>query len=209
MSVRDDPTSAGFGGSFTWGERPAMVIVDLSRGFTDPGSPLVCDLDAVVATTASLTESAHTNGVPVAFTTIAYRRDLSDTGVWRRKVPALAALVEGSPLVEIDPRLPRDPDDPVFVKRGASGFHGTGLGAWLRRQRADCVVVAGASTSGCVRATVVDAVQEGWPTFVVPECTGDRDPAAHEATIFDMSLKYADLLEVTEAHRRFETRPRP
>ena len=209
MSVRDDPGAVGLGGAFTWGERPAVVVVDLSVGFTDPTSALVCDLDAVVASTALLVEAAHAAQVPVAFTTIAYRPDLSDAGAWARKAPGLAALIDGSPFVEIDPRLPLGEHDPVFVKRGPSAFHGTGLARWLHNQRADCVVVVGASTSGCVRASAVDAVQEGWPTFVVRECVGDRDSAAHEATLFDLGLKYADLVSLAEVQQRLEFRRLP
>lgn len=208
MSVRDDPEAAGFGGAFTWGERPA-VVVDLSLGFTHSTSPLVCDLDAVVASTAMLVQAAHASRIPVAFTTIGYRPDLSDTGPWVRTIPGLAMLVDGSPFVEIDQRLPRTRHDPVFVKTGASAFHRTALDAWLQDQRADCVVLAGASTSGYVRATAVDAVQKGWATFVVPECVGDRDPAAHEATMFDLGLKYADLVSLTEVRQRFELRRLP
>lgn len=209
MGIDGHPASEGFGGSFTWGDRPGLVVVDLSVGFTDPASPLACDLDEVVASTRHLVAAAHAAGLPVGFTTIAYRSDLSDTGVWVRKVPALGALVHGSPLVQIDSRLEPTEQDPVFVKRGASGFHGTGLAAWLRRQHADCVVVVGASTSGCVRATAVDAVQEGWPTFVVRECVGDRDAAAHEATLFDLALKYADLINLETVQRRFERQGSP
>lgn len=180
------------------GTRPGIIVVDLSLGFTDPSSPLACDVRSVVPATARLLADARAAGLPIAFTAIAFQVDLSDGGAWLRKFPAMNVLVDGSRLVQVDPELGMRPGDKLIVKRGASGFHGTDLAEWLHHQGVDCVVVVGASTSGCVRATSVDAVQGGWPTFVVSDCVGDRDAAAHHASLHDLDLKYADVLPLPE-----------
>lgn len=148
--------------------------------------------------TLELLEAARAANVPVAFTTIAFEPDRSDAGPWLRKIPALEILVVGSRLVQIDPRLPQKSADLIVRKTGASAFHRTGVATWLRDRGVDSVIVVGASTSGCVRATAVDAMQEGWPTFVVSDCVADRDRVAHEAALYDLQAKYADVLSLGE-----------
>lgn len=194
MSLRQVPE--GLGGRLELGTRPGLVIVDLSLGFTDPASPLACDMGTVLPATGRLVQAAREAFVPIAFTTIAFRKNLSDGGAWLRKIPAMAVLAEGSRWIEIDPGLQRRPSDKLISKRGASAFHGTDLAGWLRLREVDSVIVVGASTSGCVRATAVDAVQEGWPTFVVSDCVADRDRLAHESALYDLDAKYADVLDL-------------
>src|ERR1700758_874150 len=149
---------AGFGERLSWGRRPAVIVVDFSRGFTDPAYPTGAAMDEAVTRTAELITVARAPRCPVIFTTIAFRSPL-EGGVWLQKAPGLAALEYGSPLVELDPRLGAAPSDPLVVKRGASAFFGTGLAAMLAATRVDTVVLCGATTSGCVRATAVDAIQ--------------------------------------------------
>jgi nicotinamidase-related amidase len=192
---------AGFGGRGPRGSRPAIVVVDLSRGFTDPAWPTGSDLTAVVTATDRLLEVAHETGAPAVFTTIAYDDADVDGGAcaWLRKAPGLAILREGSEAVELDPRLRRRAQDALVVKKGASAFFGTALASLLTALGADSVIVCGATTSGCVRASCVDAIQSGFPVLVPRECVGDRAEGPHEANLFDIDAKYGDVVTLEEA----------
>ena len=190
-------TFAGFHGRAGFGTRPALVVVDVNVGFTDPASPLVCDLDDCVAAIAELLGAFRSAGLPVVFTTVVY----DDFGkraaaVFIEKVPALLVLEPGSAWVEIDPRIAPAEGEPVLSKHFASAFFGTTLSSLLSTAGCDTVVVTGASTSGCVRATVVDALQHGYRVVVPREAVGDRNPAAHEANLFDIDAKYGDVVSV-------------
>lgn len=189
---------AGFGAPVVRGARPALLVVDFSRGFTDPAYPTGADMTEAVLATAQLVVTAHRRGVPVVFTTIAFSSPLEGRA-WLHKAPGLAALQAGSPAVELDPRLPRDPADTVVVKHGASAFFGTGLAALLASCGTDTLVVCGATTSGCVRASVVDAVQSGYGVLVPRECVADRAQGPHDANLFDMQAKYADVVSLADA----------
>ncbi len=199
---RDAPPEAegAFGGRAGFGARPAVIVVDLNRGFTDPDSPLACDLDAPLGATRALLEVAREAGVPVVFTTVAYD-DVAEraAAVFLRKVPALGILRPDSPWVEIDPRLGRRDDEPVVVKAFASAFFGTPVAALL--SGCDTLVVCGASTSGCVRATVVDAMQHGIAPIVPRECVGDRSEAAHAQALQDIGGRYGDVVSLGEVTR--------
>jgi N-formylmaleamate deformylase len=176
------------------------VVVDLSRGFTEEAWPTGADLSEVVAATDTLLAAAHASGAPVVFTTIAYdQADVDGACAWLRKAPGLAVLREGSELVEIDPRLRRRAEDPLVVKKGASAFFGTALAATLVALGADSVVICGATTSGCVRASCVDAIQYGFPVLVARECVGDRAEGPHEANLYDIDAKYGDVVSLDEA----------
>ena len=190
--------SEGFGGDLGFGARPAVVVVDLVNGFTDPASPLGADLDAVVESTRALLDAAREAAVPVLFTTVVYD-DANERAaeVFLRKVPALAVLRPGSRWIEVDARLGRRDGEPVLPKAFASAFFGTPLASMLAGR--DTLVVCGATTSGCVRATVVDALQHGLAPVVPRECVGDRWEAAHEANLFDMQAKYGDVVPLSEA----------
>jgi maleamate amidohydrolase len=190
---------AGFGHSIVRGERPALLVVDFSRGFTDPEFPTGADLTAEVGATARLAEAMRAKGGPVIFTVIAFHASLRDAGAWPAKFPGATTLVEGTPAVELDPRLSPGPNDVLVVKKGASAFFGTNVAGILAAQRVDTVVVCGATTSGCVRASVVDSMQYGFQTLVVRDCVGDRAQGPHEANLFDMQAKYADVISLDEA----------
>lgn len=191
---------AGWGGRVPRGTRPAVLVVDLSRGFTEPEFPTGADLTDVVAATAELIETAHSTGAPVLFTTIAYEEaDLDGGCAWLRKAPGMGILRAGSELVDLDPRLPRRAADALVVKKGASAFFGTDLAAALVTRGVDTVLVCGATTSGCVRASVVDAVQSGFNVLVPRPCVGDRAAGPHEANLFDIDAKYADVIDLDDA----------
>jgi nicotinamidase-related amidase len=202
--LRSTYASAGFSGGFELGERPVLLVVDLCRGFTDPACPLGTEAPAEIDRARGVLDAARRTGALVVFTTIAYDEAALATNVWLRKVPSLRELTVGSPWVGIDPRLGRRPQEPVVAKTGASAFFGTALASLLVAAGVDSVVVLGATTSGCVRSSVVDSVQHGFPTFVVPDCCVDRAPGPHEANLFDMTAKYADPLTAEEVVSHLE-----
>ncbi|WP_326725573.1 isochorismatase family protein [Streptomyces sp. NBC_00243] len=201
---------AGFGAPVRRGSRPAIVVVDLTRGFTEEGFPSGADLTEVVGATGELIEAARPAGVPVVFTAIAYTpaEAAGEAVVWLQKAQGMRALLEGSEEVEIDPRLPREPDDHLIVKKGASALFGTSLAALLTGLGRDTVLVCGATTSGCVRATAVDAVQSGFSVLVPRECVGDRAPGPHEANLFDIQAKYGDVIGLKDAVAYLDGLPR-
>jgi maleamate amidohydrolase len=190
---------ARLGESVTMGSRPAVLVVDFSCGFTDPACALGSDLTAEVEATRRLLDAAREKGLPVIFTTIGFEQSLKDGGLWLQKVPSLGDLQLGGRWVEIDPRLDRRPEETIIVKKGASGFFGTNLAAVLISQRVDSVIMCGATTSGCIRATAIDLLQHGFPTLVPRECVGDRAQAPHEANLFDIQAKYADVVPLEDA----------
>jgi maleamate amidohydrolase len=190
---------ARLGESVTMGSRPAVLVVDFSCGFTDPECALGSDLSAEVDATRRLLDAAREKELPVIFTTIGFEQSLKDGGLWLQKVPSLGDLQLGGGWVEIDPRLGRRPEETVIVKKGASAFFGTNLAAVLVTQGIDSVILCGATTSGCVRATAIDLLQYGFPTLVPRECVGDRAQAPHEANLFDIQAKYADVVPLEEA----------
>jgi maleamate amidohydrolase len=198
---------ARLGGTLTLGERPAVLVVDFSCGFTDPECALGADMTAEVGATKGLLDAARAKGLPVVFTSIGFEPSLKDGALWLQKAPALGDLQLGGRWVEIDPRLERRNDEPVLVKKGASAFFGTNLAAILVSQGVDTVVLCGATTSGCVRATAIDLLQNGFPTLVPRECVGDRAEAPHEANLFDMQAKYADVVSAEEALAYLESVP--
>ncbi len=198
---------SGLGASVTLGTRPGVLVVDFSCGFTDPDCALGSDLTSQVEATRRVLEAARAKGLPVVFTTIGFDTSLKDGGLWMQKVPTLAALQMGGRWVEIDPRLEPREDETVIVKKGASGFFGTNLATVLITQGVDTVVLCGATTSGCIRATAIDLLQYGWPTLVPRECVGDRAQAPHDANLFDIDAKYADVVSIEEALGYLESVP--
>jgi nicotinamidase-related amidase len=184
-----------------------VLVVDFSCGFTDPECPLGADMAGEVEATRRLLDAARDKGLPVVFTTIAFAPNLKDGGLWMQKVPALAALQLGGAWAKIDPRLGVRDDETVIVKKGASGFFGTNLASVLVSHGVDSVILCGATTSGCIRATAIDLLQYGWPTIVPRECVGDRAQAPHDANLFDIQAKYADVVSVEDALAYLESIP--
>jgi nicotinamidase-related amidase len=192
--------SAAFGGRAGAGRAPALVVVDVTLGFTDPASPLACDLDGPVGAIGELLAAARAAATTVVFTTVAYGPgDHAAAATFLAKVPALGVLEAGSRWAQVDPRIAPRPTEPVLVKLFASAFFATPLASLLTARGHDGLVVCGASTSGCVRATVVDALQHGFRPVVAREAVGDRDPAAHEQALRDVDGRYGDVVELGEA----------
>ena len=190
---------ARLGQSVTLGSRPAVLVVDFSRGFTDPECTMGSDLTEEVEATTRVLAAAREKGLPIIFTTIGFESNLKDGSLWLQKAPALAELQVGGKWVEIDPRLERGEDEVVILKKGASAFFGTNLPSILVSQNVDTIVLCGATTSGCIRATAIDLLQYGYPTLVPRECVGDRAQAPHEANLVDIQAKYADVVSVEDA----------
>jgi maleamate amidohydrolase len=180
------------------GVRPALLIVDFVRGWTDQASPLAADLDAPVDATVALLR-ARPRHVLAIFTSVAYAPGEEATNMLCRKAPRVACLRPDSPWIEIDPRLPRIEGDLVLAKKFASAFFDTGLAPILRKRNVDTLLICGCVTSGCVRASAVDAAQHGLRPLVVREAVGDRSVLAHEANLMDIDQRYGDVIGLAEA----------
>jgi maleamate amidohydrolase len=190
---------ARLGQSVPLGARPAVLVVDFSRGFTDPESTMGSELTREVEATNRLLAAAREREIPVIFTSIGFEPNLKDGSLWLEKAPGLGELIIGSKWVEIDPRLERRDEETVILKKGASAFFGTNLPSILVSHGVDTIVMCGATTSGCIRATAVDLLQYGYPTLVPRECVGDRAQAPHEANLVDIQAKYADVVSIEDA----------
>ena len=189
----------GFGGRGGFGRRPALVVIDMTLGFTDPQSPLACDLEGPISEIQKLLAAARRAEIPIAFTTVAYREsDKLTAAAFIEKVPALLTLQAGTRWAEIDPCIAPEETEPVLNKLFASGFFGTGLSSLLTAAGVDTLIITGASTSGCVRATAVDALQYGFRPVVPREAVGDRNEQAHEANLYDIDAKYGDVVSAGE-----------
>jgi maleamate amidohydrolase len=185
----------GFGRRIGFGERPALLVIDLIHGFTDPAMPLGAPLDGEVAATLRLLEAARACQVPVVFSTVVYEDDdLADAGIWALKQSGIRTLRAGTDAVEVDHRLAPQPGEAILAKKYASCFFGTDLVPRLLSRRVDTLLITGCTTSGCVRASAVDACQTGFRPMVVREAVGDRSAAAHTQSLFDLDAKYADVV---------------
>jgi maleamate amidohydrolase len=189
----------GFARTLGVGAAPALVVVDFQVGFTDAAVFGGGGINAAIRKTVRLLALARARGWPVAHTRTVYAEDGSDCGVFVAKVPALAKLTETNPDSQIVPELAPARGELVVRKRQASAFFGTGFSGWLALRRVDTLFVAGCTTSGCVRATVVDACAHDVRPIVVTDCVGDRAAGPHEASLFDMRQKYADLMSLADA----------
>lgn len=189
----------GFGRRVGFGRSPALLVVDFLQAFTDPASALGAAVDNEISAVNRLLDLAHEASVPVFFSSISYNEvDLGDAGVWLRKIGGLAALRANTPEVAQDPRLHVNAGDALIVKKYASCFFGTDLQSRLQFRRIDTLVVAGCSTSGCVRATVVDACQLGLHAIVAREAVADRSGRAHRQSLIDIEMKYGDVRSVAQ-----------
>ena len=180
------------------GSRPALVVVDVVKGFTDPDCALGSECADVVAANVRLMHEFHQRQLPIFLTTVIYRHD-KQARVFRDRLPALELLVPDSPWIEFDPQLPIIESDVVIEKVHASSFHGTSLQEQLVDLQVDSLVVTGLTTSGCVRATVVDGLQNGFPVVVPEEAVGDRSSSAHRSNLYDLNAKYADVVDLDTA----------
>jgi nicotinamidase-related amidase len=197
----------GFGLPTGFGERPALLVIDIMKAFTDASLPLGSNLDRQILETNKLLDVAHAIGAPVFFSYVAYDEpDCADAGIWGEKMTGLYGLTADSPIVALDERLHRNANDAVFVKKYASCFFGTDFVSRLTSRRIDTLVIAGCTTSGCVRATAVDAIQYGFRPIVAREAVGDRSQPAHDQSLFDIQAKYGDVVGVDAIVERLAQR---
>lgn len=190
--------SRGFAQRVGFGTRPALLIIDFIKGFSDLNSPLASNLDKEIAATRKVLNAARKLKLPIAFTMVEYDAGFRDAGVFIKKVPSLAVLKKGSTWVEVDDRLKPRANEHVLVKKYASAFFGTSLASTLTAAGVDTLLIAGCTTSGCVRASAVDGCQHGFRTIVIEECVGDRAQAPHAANLFDINAKYGDVVSLAE-----------
>lgn len=189
-----DYAGAGFGGNLGFGKRPALVIIDFVMAYLEPSSPLYAGVEAELKVNEILLAAARKAGIPVIFTNVVYTPGGADGGHFYRKVTSLKVYDRGSPLGEFPPSLMPAPHEVVVTKQYASAFFGTSLASTLVSQGVDTVIVTGLSTSGCVRASSLDALQHGFIPIVVRDACGDRQASVHEANLFDLQAKYADVV---------------
>jgi maleamate amidohydrolase len=188
----------GFAQSIGIGAAPALVIVDFVIGFTDPAHFGGGNIAPAIARTVDLLALARARNWPVVHTRVVYADDGSNCGGFTRKVPALRRLTETSELSQIVPELTPQSGELILRKHNASAFFGTELAGWLASRRVDTLFIAGCTTSGCVRATVIDSCSYNFRTIVAADCVGDRALGPHEANLFDMRQKYADVMTFEE-----------
>jgi maleamate amidohydrolase len=201
IDMKRDYAAAGFGGKMVWGKHPGLILVDFARAYFDLLSPLSANYGEVRANALRLREQAERSGAPIIFTRVEY--DGADPalngGQFYKKVPALRSFDIGNPMGDFTEQLCPAATDIVITKQYPSAFFGTDLAGQLTALGVDTCVVADLSTSGCVRATALDALCNGFVPLVVSDACGDRDRAIHESNLFDLSAKYADVVTTEDA----------
>jgi len=198
-SLHANYSTGAFGGKLGFGSRQALLMVDFAQAYFAPESPLCANRPEVIPQALALLQWARARSMLVCHTRVEYRADGLDGGVFFRKVPALKVFCSGNPLGEVVPELAPLADEPVVTKQYASAFFGTSLASTLHAQGVDCVLLAGMSTSGCVRASGVDALQHGFIPVVISDACGDRHPQPHNSSLFDLNAKYADVMTLAQA----------
>ena len=194
-----DYARAGFGGRLSVGQKPALLVIDVVMAYLAPDSPLYAGVEAALAANERLVQAARAAGIPVIFTNVVYQPGGLDGGQFFRKVPALKAFEAGSAMGAFPPSLQPLASELVVSKQYPSAFFGTSLASTLHAAGIDTLLMGGFSTSGCVRASALDALQHGFAPFVVREACGDRDTAPHEANLFDMQAKMAEVIDEARA----------
>ncbi len=194
----------GFGGRIALGRSPALLVVDLVNGFVDPAIFGGGNILEAAERTKPVIELFRRHGAPIVFTRIVYEEDGSNAGVWCEKVPGLRELTESAPASHVVDFLAPRRGDVIIRKTQPSAFFETGLASILRYRGVDTIVVTGATTSGCVRASIIDAISCNFRPVAVTDCLGDRAPEPHQANLFDIGQKYANLCDSAELARLFQ-----
>lgn len=190
---------AGFDGHLPFGDKPALLIVDFAMAYLDPASPLYADAEGALASNVRLLAAARAANVPVIFTKVEYTPGGANGGLFYRKIPALSVFDAGSPLSEFPDSLKPKAGEDVVTKQYASAFFDTSLATVLNDKHIDTLLITGVSTSGCVRATALDALQNGFAPFVISDACGDRHTEPHFASLFDLQAKYAEVISEKQA----------
>ncbi|MGI5376621.1 isochorismatase family protein [Streptomyces sp. CA-251387] len=207
-ALRDeDYERAGLVGQLAPGTSPALLLVDPARAYVDPDCPLYAGVEPAVEAMKALLAAARRARIPVVVTRVRFRSDGRDGGVFYRKVPTLRVFAEGSPYGDFIDGLAPAADELTITKQYPSAFFGTPLGAYLTAAGIDTLLLGGLSTSGCVRATALDAMQHGFVPVVVEEAVGDRDPDVHAANLFDIRHKIGEVWPMGRAEEYLARRP--
>jgi maleamate amidohydrolase len=193
-----------FGQRMGFGVKPGLLVVDFTIGFNDPDAFGGGNIADAIRNTVGLLAAARRLRMPIAHTRIVYAEDGSDANVHTLKVPSLRRLTEGNPASHFVPEVAPRPGEIVIRKRLPSAFFGTDLAGMLVAKGVDTLVIAGCTTSGCVRASTLDAMCHGFRPIVIRECVGDRAAGPHEASLFDLNQKYADVVPLAEALPQLE-----
>ncbi len=193
-----DNYRGAFDGRLGFGERPALLLVDLTQAYFDESCPLYAGAEEALSSAIRILDAAREASIPVIYTNVVYRADGSDGGVFFRKVPVLENFVAGHPMGAWAPGIQPAEDEVVISKQYPSAFFGTPLDSILKDMQIDTLIIAGVTTSGCVRATCVDTMSYGYVPIIVADACGDRHEAPHEANLFDMNAKYADVVSEAE-----------
>ncbi len=184
-----------FDGSLGFGKAPALILVDFVEAYFDKDSPLYASVDDALSSALRIRDKARAAGIPVIYSNVVYKEGGADGGVFYRKVPALEVFVAGNPLGGWPAKLEPADNELVITKQYPSAFFGTSLAATLTASDIDTLIITGLTTSGCIRATCVDAMSHGCAPIVVADACGDRHEAPHDANLFDMNAKYADVVD--------------
>ncbi len=198
-NLEADYEAAGFGGRLPFGKKAALLVIDVVQAYLDEASPLYAGVGDARDSNIRLVDAARAASVPVVFTNVLYSAGGADGGVFYRKVPALKCFLGHGPFGAFPPGLAPRKDEVVISKQYPSAFFGTHLAATLRALEVDTVVMGGFSTSGCVRASALDALQHGFIPYVVRDACGDRDPRPHEANLFDIQAKIGEVVSEAQA----------
>ncbi len=207
MATADDLASnyaGAFEGHLPFGVKPALLIVDVVMAYLDKRSPLYAGVETVLASNERILKTARMASIPVIFTNVVYEPGGADGGLFYKKIPSLKVFDQGSIFGGFPPSLQPEDGEIVITKQFASAFFGTSLAEILRNMQIDTLMITGLSTSGCVRATALDAVQNGFAPFVIREACGDRHASPHEANLFDLQAKYAEVISEVEAIRMLQ-----
>lgn len=189
----------GFGLKMGFGKHPALIVIDIIKAFTNSRRPLGANLDTQIEAIQKLISASHDHDIPVIFSSVRYdEADTRDAGIWRLKQKGVVDLAADTDGHEIDPRLDFRASDSLLMKKYASCFFGTDLIPRLACRGIDTLIITGCTTSGCVRATAVDSVQNGFRPMIVEEAVGDRSKAAHDQSLFDLNAKYGDVVSLQE-----------
>ncbi|MBK8629564.1 MAG: isochorismatase family protein [Sphingomonadales bacterium] len=187
-----------YGTRVGFGTKPALILIDFCQAYFEPGNVLHADVEDALASALRVRAAARAAGVPVILTNVVYHPQALDGGRFYEKAAPLKNFLKGSPMGAFATGLEPFEDELVVSKQYPSAFFGTSLASTLTAMGRDSVILTGLTTSGCVRATCVDAMSHGFRTAVVAEACGDRHAAPHEANLFDMNAKYADVVSEAE-----------
>lgn len=193
LETKQKYEDSGFLGKLVMGERPGILVVDFQKGFTKPElSPLASHCPNELQETLRILKKARERNIPIFFCVIGYQND-EESGVWGQKGPSLRSLIEGTELVELDESLEHQKGETIIVKKWASAFVGTPLAAYLTSKSIDTLIITGTTTSGCIRASAVDAISNGFKPVIVKDAVCDRLQEAHENSLKDMEAKYTEI----------------